>query len=162
MQNKVDTDHSSRRCNALIRSHHVMTLATASERGAWSTPVYYYYADHHFFFFSSRNSRHIKEAGEEIKSAVSIFHDPGDSFVTGFEQIQGVQMSGTIKSGTGHPRALQTTIAYIRKFGLNIKGPDPLDVIQSAFHASLYCFVPDRVFFIDNSKGLGNRQEVKL
>ncbi len=160
------------RCMDLICAQHVMTLATASSKGAWPAPVYYYYTDQAFFFFSNPSSRHMKEAlkGESCCGA-SIFEDrqpiskngaENRTEKKGFDQIRGIQMSGKITHDIGKAAALKAAAGYIKRFGISFKPDDALAMIEARFHAGLFCFVPDEVFYMDNAMGFGNREKIKL
>ncbi len=159
-------------CMDLICTQHVMTLATSSSQGAWTAPVYYYYKDRVFFFFSSISSRHIKEAlTSELCCAASIFEDQwpinkngakSRTEKTGFDQIRGIQMSGRINHDIAKATALKATAGYIKRFGIYFNCADGLAFIETRFHAKLFCFVPDEIFYMDNAVGFGNREKIRL
>ena len=162
-------------CLEMICSLHVMTLATSSSQAAWSAPVYYYYTDKTFFFFSSEKSLHIKNALESKRlCAASIFQDnarfknagidppgidsqgfdpqgfdPPGFDQPGFDQIKGIQMSGKIDRVSKKSLTLRVAKGYIKRFGLKPKSGDYLKFIETIFHAKLFCFIPDTIFFMD-------------
>ncbi|MEX1314821.1 MAG: pyridoxamine 5'-phosphate oxidase family protein [Desulfotignum sp.] len=140
----------------LIDAVWTMTLATTGENGPWSAPVYYSYRDRRFYFFSSPSSRHIQD-GLGRPGAASIFrvHERVD-------HLEGLQMHGTIQLQGAGIRSAAAATAYARRFNITASGPDFLAFFQSAFHARLYAFVPDRVYHMDNSKGFGCRELVVL
>lgn len=139
-----------------------MTLATGHREGAWSAPVYYLFADRRFYFFSSPDSRHVKE-GESRACGASIFRDDPC-----FQNLKGVQMAGTILSCNKGSQAVQAAWAFCRRHGLEMENPenpgskDILNMVSRAFHARLYRFEPDLIFYMDNGKGFGNRIRVDL
>ncbi|MFH2091175.1 MAG: pyridoxamine 5'-phosphate oxidase family protein [Pseudomonadota bacterium] len=158
MSNNVSDMDSIEACRGLIASHHVMSLATSSGAGAWSAPVYYYFMDTGFYFFSGVTSRHIRDAIESRGCcAASIFEDQ-----CRFDQIRGVQMSGTIDPVSSATKALQASAGYMRRFKIKIDTPDILNFFKTQYHANLFCFTPVQLFFMDNSKGFGTRQEISL
>ena len=84
----MSQDRVLSKCMDLIDSAKVMTIATGSENGAWSAPVYYHFFNKAFYFFSNPSSRHIIEALDtRTGTAVSIFEDSEQ-----FEDLKGARM----------------------------------------------------------------------
>ena len=165
--NLLEKDHSRREdCLKLITHSAVMTLATRNRESAWSAPVYYLFTDGRFYFFSNPDSRHVQE-GESRVCGASIFRDDPC-----FENLEGIQMSGRIAPGGKGMEAAKAALAYCRRHGIKLDIPGDtgsaslpgniLTVFASAYHARLYCFEPDQVFYMDNSRGFGNRIQVEL
>lgn len=159
MPDSLPDQGSVQACRAFIETQHVMSLATSSVAGeAWSAPVYYYYMDTEFFFFSSDKSQHIKEAITSTGlCAASIFEDQRQ-----FDRILGLQMSGKINQVHSKIKALKAATGYIKRFKIKVGKSDIISFIEKQYHAKLYRFSPFQMFFMDNSKGFGNRQEIKL
>ncbi|MFH2057880.1 MAG: pyridoxamine 5'-phosphate oxidase family protein [Pseudomonadota bacterium] len=163
MPDSLPDQGSVQACRAFIRTQHVMSLATSSNTGAWAAPVYYYFMDMDFFFFSNESSQHIKDAlTSDMLCAASIFEDQRRFDQTRFDQIRGLQMSGKIDQVHSKIKALKAAIGYIKRFKIKAGKPDILNFIETQYHAKLFCFSPHQIFFMDNSKGFGNRQEIKL
>lgn len=144
----------------LLAEAPAMTLATAAANQAWAAPVYYAVRGPGLYFFSSRESRHIREAEASGQAACAI-HGPDVSWKT----LTGLQMTGKIQPADGKIEAAGAIIAYLRKFpfvkeffsGLSDPG---LIEFSSRFHAELYVFLAESIYFMDNSVRFGFRESI--
>lgn len=147
----------------LIDTSKVMSIAVVSNGTAWSVPVYYLFDDKGFYFFSNPKARHIKlsenllAAASNDLSAASIFRDDAD-----IKNLAGIQMSGTILKSPLNARSVLVAKRYCTHFKISGNAVDILGFFASKFHASLYRFEPEMVYYMDNSKGFGSREEVDL
>ena len=144
----------------LLAETPAMTLATASGNQAWAAPVYYVARGAGLYFFSSPGSRHIKEALDAGTAACAI-HAPDMSW----KRLMGLQMTGAVEPVSEKRAAALAVGAYLRKFSF-VKAffagnpvPTLADLAQK-FHAGLYVFLPESVFFMDNSVGFGFRRPI--
>ncbi|MCP4722590.1 MAG: hypothetical protein GY860_24305 [Desulfobacteraceae bacterium] len=144
------------RWRRLIDTSKVMSIAVGSNGSAWSAPVYYLFTDKRFYFFSNPKARHIQMAKKSIIGG-SIFYDDAD-----VKNIAGIQMSGMIHKAPLNAGSISVAKKYCSQFKINAETKDILDFFASKFHARLYYFEPDIVYFMDNLKGFGSREEVKL
>jgi len=155
------SDANAAACLALIREARVMTLGTADRetKGPWTAPVYYLFRAGQFYFFSNPKSRHIRHLrfGTQPLCAASIFADSPR-----IDGLQGIQMSGKLAACKGAAEAVKTAVAYAAKYGIAVKGKNPIDYFVSVFHASLYAFLPEDIYFMNNSTGFGHRAPVRL
>jgi len=148
------------RANDVISSGHTMTLATADDNAPWAAPVYYANIGSFFYFFSSPESRHIRNALASGRAACAIYIEGGS-----WQNLQGIQMSGKIVEISRADQGSKAVIAYVKKFPLvktffsSVKNLN-LNSFISRFHASLYCFQPDYIVFMDNTVEFGFRQEI--
>ena len=132
-----------------------MTIATCDSEGPWSAPVYYLFTGHWFYFFSNQDARHIKKAKNQVSSA-SIFRDDPC-----FSNLQGIQMSGYIQKASLDAKALAIAKKYCTRFKIKVDDLGILDFFSLKFHASLYRFEPDIIYYMDNTRGFGNRERIK-
>jgi uncharacterized protein YhbP (UPF0306 family) len=88
-----------------------MTLATARSDVAWAAPVYYVFFKSIFYFLSAPESRHIKEALENGRAS-SVIYASGSTW----QEIRGLQMSGSIQPVEGRLEAFQALRVYLKKF----------------------------------------------
>lgn len=140
---------------AYLANHHVMTLATQGSNGPWAAAVFYAWVDGALIFLSSPKSRHGANLAQDGRCAATIQEDYSD-----WQQIKGVQLEGRVELLHGDAAA-RARAAYAEKFP--IAGPLALipPAIAEAFaRVSWYRLAPDRLYFIDNAKGFGHRDEL--
>ena len=144
----------------LITDSHAMTIATAGENTAWAAPVYYVNIKDRFYFFSNPESRHIRETLSSGQAACTIFTESPS-----WEALCGLQMSGKILEVKSASKASRAIARYVAKFPLiksffsSIKNLNP-DSFLARFHAKLYCFYPELIYYMDNSIAFGHRKEI--
>ena len=142
----------------LVQILKVMTLATSSDKGCWSAPLYYVYRNRGFYFFSSPDSRHVRDALQpNVMCGVSLFADGSK-----VDRLRGIQMEGYVESVSMTPESLGAAGAYVKKFGIQVSGENVLTYIAGRFRAQLYRFVARQSFYMDNSVGFGSRKSVNL
>jgi len=148
----------------LLRCRRVMTLAVAAGRRAWCAPVYYVYENRALFFFSRTDSRHITHGLGKTGVAASVHADSHD-----WRGIKGVQMEGSIDTAGCSGDALRAFGLYQARFSalrelLLQHGPETVDParVESLLRVRWYQFIPQTLFFVDNTSGLGHRQRVVL
>lgn len=147
----------------LIDQETTIALATADPATGqpWTAPVYYAYTDARFYFVSNPESRHIQEALE--RSVAATLYARADSW----EDIRGLQMSGTIRRLKSGREAVQAVTLYLKKYPFTRHMFKPAVTINPAafweqFKVRLYAFEPDLVLYLDNSIRFGFREEVGL
>ena len=142
----------------LVDACRTMVLATD---GPWAAPVYYAPAPGRYFFFSSERSRHVADALATGRCAAAIFRDSDD-----WREIEGLQMAGAVRRVDQRAEAADAFDRYVRRFPTvrDFFGGEAFDLdgLKERFHAELYAFVPDTVFYLNNSAGLGSRREIQL
>ena len=146
----------------LMRAESTMTLGTARKNIAWCAPVYYIYLKHCFYFFSDPVSRHIQEslAANQASSAI---YSPASTW----QEIRGVQMSGSIKDISPGLEAIEVVRAYLKKFPFTkdfFSRGQALDLsaFTSRFRVKLYCFKSSLVYYMDNSIRFGFREKISI
>lgn len=137
-----------------LSSHHVMTLATYSSRGPWAAAVFYANDGFVLTFLSSPRTRHAQDLEENPKCASAIHED-----YSNWVDIQGVQAEGQARMLSGSSR-IEAISRYARKFPVVRPDRAPALIRAALERVTWYEFVPDRMFFVDNSKGFGHREEI--
>lgn len=146
---------------AFIESQHILTLATSEKDSPWAAAVYYIYYKNHFYFFSNPASQHIRESMKRAGSAVSIHHPSG-----GWSDIRGVQMKGRVQhSGIGK-HLCPAFNKYLKKFNFisEIKksvAVKDISAVETAFNVRFYRFIPEEIYYLDNSIKFGFREKIK-
>lgn len=137
-----------------LAEHQVMSLATATANDIWSAAVFYVNQDFDFFFLSAGHTRHAQNMQLNPRVAATIQEDYRD-----WPQIKGVQMEGEVELLAGAARQLALAL-YQEKYAF-LQGAGAQ--VQTALaRVNWYRLSVRRLYFIDNSRGLGHRDEVDL
>lgn len=142
------------RALAYLAGHNVMTLATVGPEGVWAAAVFYAGEGFQLIFLSAGHTRHARNMAASPRVAATIQEDYSD-----WAAIQGIQLEGTGQLLTGAEREA-AIVRYAEKFQF-LK--QPVAAIEKALAGvNWYRLTPDRVYFVDNSRGFGKRDEVDL
>ncbi len=143
-----------------------MTLCVGDrrEKEPWAAPVYYLYVppdvspgeSHGFYFFSNPDSRHISKGLGHLCAAAIFKDDPLP------KNLEGVQMSGTVKKCPADPGSAKIALRYAKRFEITSSTEKILSYFKTKFHARLYCFIPDSMYYMDNKAGFGTREKIDL
>jgi uncharacterized protein len=139
-----------------------MTLATASKDVAWAAPVYYVFYRSAFYFLSDPKSRHIQQALTSGQSSAAIH-----AAASTWQEIKGLQMTGSIEPVEGGLKALQALKEYLKKYPFTKEFFDKtasldLSSFTQRFGVRLYRFIPAMVYYLDNQIRFAFREAVKL
>lgn len=138
-----------------MQTHHVLTLATTGQDGPWAAAVFYVNDGFTLYFLSAPSTRHAVNLDARAAVAGAIQEDYRD-----WKEIKGIQLEGQAHKTTGAEQAAAMA-RFTAKFpvvGINA----PAEIASALGRVSWYRLVPERVYFIDNSLGLGHREEVPL
>ncbi len=154
----MNEDELRQAIEAQLAAHTVMTLGTSAEHVPHAVSLMYAYQGLALFWVSARDTRHSQhlEAGGRVAVAIAGQH-------ADFTRIRGLQMSGAaglVASGAPTNRALDVLEARFPFFAQFRSGPQGLTAHLRA--ASVYRFDPARVTLIDNTRGFGFKQTLKL
>jgi uncharacterized protein YhbP (UPF0306 family) len=137
-----------------LRHHQVMTLATCGAEGPWAAAVFYVNKEFALYFLSAGHTRHVQNLQQEPRVAAAIQEDYRD-----WPEIKGIQLEGIVDELSGQQRR-QAQSLYERKYPF-LKNADP-QIRSGLARINWYRLKPTRLYFIDNSKGLGHRDAVSL
>jgi uncharacterized protein len=143
-----------------LESHNTMTLATCEANTPWAATVFYASDDLGLYFFSQPESRHCQNLRADPRVAVTIQEDYRD-----WRKIKGIQLEGRVVLLDSVVEKAKATAVYARKYPEVIKtfmNPGSGVFYQAFLKVKFYRVVPERVFYIDNEKGFGKRQELVL
>jgi uncharacterized protein YhbP (UPF0306 family) len=140
-----------------LEAHNVVTLATTGPEGTWAAAVFYANTGFTLYFLSSPTSRHGRNIGDDAEVAATIQEDYSD-----WREIKGIQLEGRAKRLEGSERAEAEA-----RFGAKFPRLVSPAVVPSAIARALrlvawYELEPTRVYFVDNSRGFGNRDEIPM
>jgi len=134
-----------------------MTLATSGAEGPWAAAVFYAGDENGLVFLSSPATRHARELALQPRVAVTVQDDVAD-----WRAIKGVQLEGLVRPLEGLQRS-QAQQLYGQKFPLVAGAASaPLAIARALDRVHWYLVQPQRLFFVDNARGFGHRDELAL
>ena len=137
-----------------LHKHQVLTLATTGSDGPWAAAVFYVNQEFSLYFLSAGHTRHAHNISQNQRAAGTIQEDYKD-----WPAIKGIQLEGLVEQVQGAERERVVSL-YQDKYSF-IKEADS-QLQMSLAKINWYRLDPTRVYFIDNSKGLGHRDEIDL
>ena len=151
-----------KRAEQMILGQNTMTIATALKDTAWAAPVYYASIKFDLYFFSGPSSRHIQESLQSGQTSAAIFV-PASTW----QDIRGVQMTGSISPLSPGLKSLRALRAYLKKFPFtkeffNKDQQLTLDAFIKRFRVNLYRFRPTLLYYLDNRIQFSFRQSVLI
>jgi len=161
-ENQIPTDQEIQQlAENLINEQSTMTLATAKQDVAWAAPVYYVLFKSCFYFFSDPTSRHIQESLEGCQASSAIFYATASTW----QEIRGIQMSGSIETVPVGLKAIEALRAYLKKFPFTKEFFTPgqelnLTAFTKRFRVKLYRFRPTLIYYLDNAIRFGFREQI--
>ena len=140
-----------------IKKRNVMTLATQGSQGLWAAAVFYVNDRFTFYFLSAESTRHavnMRDASH-VSATIQLDYD-------NWQDIKGVQMEGNVELLDGLEKASAIT-RYGVKFPVIASAlKTPTEIKKAMARVSWYKLVPERLYLINNARGLGHRDEIKL
>jgi uncharacterized protein YhbP (UPF0306 family) len=135
----------------------VMTLATGGPGGPWAAAVFFANQGFTLYFVSSPRSRHATDLARDARAAAAIHEDQPD-----WRSIRGVQLEGKA-AGIEGDELVEAQRLYGAKFPL-VASPAtaPAPVAAALARVRWYRLVAERLFFVDNATGFGQRAELPL
>ena len=131
-----------------------MTLATSGPDGPWAAAVFYANDGFNLYFISSPASRHVRNFTSHA-AAATVHEDYHD-----WREIKGIQLEGTVEQVSGAEEVSARKL-YGRKFPLVADlASAPLAIAAAFAKVRWYRLAAVRAYFVDNSAGLGHRDQV--
>ena len=142
-----------RQAKAYLETHRVLSLATNGPLGLWAAAVFYASEGFRLYFLSAEHTRHAQNLRANSQVAATIQEDYAD-----WLEIKGIQLEGTVDKLAGTERS-----AAIALFGSKYPfiGSAGGAIEEALQRVAWYRLTPQRLYFIDNSKGFGHRDEVE-
>ena len=140
-----------------LQTHNVATIATCCGGDPWAAALFYVNDRYTLYFLSSPTSRHCLDLVKNPRVAVTIQEDYSD-----WLEIKGVQIEGVASEISGAEEEKARRL-YGQKYPVvGLLAQAPAAIVKALAKVRWYKIVPERLYFIDNSFGLGNRDEIKL
>ncbi len=139
-----------------------MTLATCRQEMPWAAAVYYARQGFDLVFFSSPGSRHCDILATNPRAAVTIHGE-----YSKWRDIKGLQMEGTVEPISSAWALARATAVYLKRYPFvreffSDPGSISTQVAAKMTKVSLYIFRPDRIFYLNNADGFGNRWKLEI
>ncbi len=139
---------------AYLAGHSVMTLATQGADGPWASAVFYALDGGSLVFLSAPNTRHARNLDRDDRCAATIQDDTAD-----WKAVKGIQLEGRVVRLAGD-EATAAHRRYAEKFPLvSPLAKIPPAIIEALAKICWYRLTPSRLYFIDNARGFGHRDE---
>jgi uncharacterized protein len=153
----MNTANPLEKALAYLRAHNVMTLATDGPLGIWAADVFYVNDDFTLYFLSPPGSRHAANIEAKPSVSATIHEDYRD-----WKDIRGVQFEGEAARLEGLEKSRAVGL-YAMKFPIvsNLAAA-PAEIMQAYGRIAWFRAIPSRVFYIDNSLGLGHRDQLPV
>jgi uncharacterized protein len=135
-----------------LAAHHVMALGTQGTDGPWSAAVFYAHRGDDLLFLSSAKSRHARHLAVDPRCAATIH-----SQVTDWRSIRGVQLEGRVVELAGGERTDAMQV-YAEKFPFVRPAVAAPAIMQALARVQWYRLRIERLYFLDNAQGFGQRQ----
>lgn len=135
-----------------IEQHHVLTLATMGSDGPWAAAIFYVNDMFSFYFLSAAHTRHSQNIAEHPQAAATIQEDYKD-----WPSIKGIQLEGVVNQLRGTERQRAVSL-YEDKYPFIKTATSQIRIALA--RVNWYRLLPSRLYYIDNSKGLGHRDEI--
>jgi len=134
-----------------LKLESTMALATATAEGSGRVAPLFYLAQEglRLFWFSSPASEHSGNLERNRQAAVAVYHPTAE-----WKKIRGVQMRGSVSTITDDAARRAVAKAYAKRFQLGKRFAGEIS------KCTLYCFQPEWVRYLDNSKRFGYRFEL--
>jgi len=153
----MEDNQALQRVRGYLRDHRVATLASCGDQGPWAAAVFYANRGSTLYFLSAPKSRHCLNLAHNPQVAVTIQEDYSD-----WLEIKGIQFEGVALEISGAEEALARRL-YGQKFPVvGLLAQAPAAIVKALAKVRWYRIDPTRLYFVDNSLGLGSREEIGL
>ena len=136
-----------------LHQHNVLCLATCAESVPWVAPVFYAVVSDKLVFLSAPHTRHCKNIETNPIIAASVQEDYSE-----WVFIKGVQLQGiaSLISESDKDRVISE---YSKKHPVTGANAPP-QIAGALERISWYAISVQELYFIDNSRGLGHRDQL--
>jgi len=149
------SDDSFQVAQRYLKHHNVLSLATCDGEIPWVAPVFYATWSDKLIFLSASHTRHCRNIAANPRVSASITEDYRE-----WAEIKGFQLQGLVHQLKSHETA-SAIETYSNKYP--VTGPDaPVEIASALDRISWYALDIEEIFFIDNSKGLGHRDQLDV
>jgi uncharacterized protein YhbP (UPF0306 family) len=151
----MSLDSTKEHIKQFLANHTTLTLATVSTDGCpQAAPLFFAETDElSLIFISEQKVRHSKNIAAKNTIAAAIYTDGQQ-----WQSIRGLQIEGTCSALSGQAAKAARDI-YLQKFPFIKKNKLLLIMLNTV---TFYQIIPTWVRLIDNSRGFGHKEEIRL
>ena len=158
----MDSDELGATILNYLESHNAMSLATVDDDLPHAASVFYVSRGYDLFFISSPDSRHGRNLMTNSHVSATINEDYAN-----WGDIKGLQLKGQVEQIGSLADNNEIADEFTAKFSDVsdfFKLPDELPeaLADKVRKVSFYKFRSSKIFYIDNSLGFGQRQELEI
>lgn len=136
-----------------LNNHSVLCLATTRGSQPWVSPVFYALWGEKLVFLSAPHTRHARNLVENSRVSASVQEDYHN-----WQEIKGVQLEGVAQL-VSDQHISEVVQCYSRKFPVTGDQAPP-EIASAIDKIKWYQLQPSLIYFIDNSVGLGYREQI--
>ena len=145
------------RIEQFLDAHHVMSLATAGESGAHAASLMYARQGLELYWTSEAQSHHSREIERDSRVTATIAPD-----YTDFRLIRGLQAIGRAARLADARDVERGRELLVRRYAFLAELASGPPALRKAFEqASFYRLLPERITFIDNTRGFGFKETLR-
>lgn len=162
MEKCINRQDLEERILKYMADHNTISLATVTDRQPHAATVFYVSIGFELFFVSNPTSRHSINLERNPIVSGTINED-----YSNWLKIKGIQLEGKVDCIGGIFENKRIVTAYIKKFP-NVAdffvSPKKLGeaIARKVSKVRFYRIIPERIFFIDNATGFGDREELLI
>lgn len=162
---------------AYLGQHNTMTLATTGDGTPWAAALFYASDGLTFYFLSDPATRHCRNMARNPAVSATINEDYRD-----WKAIKGIQLEGRAEPVSSPEELARAVAVYAEKYPFvapylklmmtpfpkiaafleGFLSKVPFIPSFTAGPTQFYKVVPSKIWFTDNEKGLGHREELEL
>ncbi len=145
-----DTD-SRERILAYLQNHNTLTLATSNEGKPFACALFYVNEGFALYFVSDPETQHIENIARNPSIGAAVHEDYRD-----WRLIQGIQLEGTCALVSSPIESAKALALYTHKF------PFVAQLASAMAKIKFYKITPRWIRMVDNTRGFGFKEEIRL
>lgn len=152
------SDEARGRILAYLAAHNTLTLATSHDSRPWANAVFYANDGFTLYFVSDPKTRHADHIKHNANIAGTIQDEQKD-----WRLIQGIQLEGRCEEITNPIESAKALAIYAAKFpfiGDLLRAPK--EIASAMAKARWHKIAVTWIRLIDNTKGMGFKEEIRL
>lgn len=177
-KSKTANEKLRERVLTYLKKHSTMTVATAQDDIPWAAALFYANDGFTLYYLSDPDTRHSIDIARNSTVGVTVHEDCDD-----YRKVKGIQMEAKVEIVTAEDELAKAAKVYVDKYPyvaaylklMMTPFPRVIRLLEKVigklpgvpdfttpFPAQFYKMVPSKIYWIDNEKSFGKRQELVL